>query len=495
MPQDRPFRVAVIGDTHYVNPACYRRLLNGTDASPEEVEKAQFYAWATAHVLPRLIEEVRAAAPDLVVHLGDVVHGHRDEGADRAVLLEALEALRAIGRPLLFVRGTHEGAPGGEADAIYRRAYLAEVARTLGRPPGTVGTTYSLATDGCRLIVLDYTTFQPNGEADHLLTRELAAAGRRREHIFVFGHAPLLPVDRPTSSSPGYAQTILRRLAEAPAPADAYFCGHTHQQIVTAHRIGQGDTPRWLAQLQGVPLGDPDQEPVPLGSLRALLPSPDRFRYGWGFVQRSAPGWFLIEVTDRGAVVEWRALGAGRAVGRVAWRTPGRPELTPPPGPAAAALPAFPLHPADQRVRSAVLHVAGAGSRAAHRVRLNGYDLGVLPPLSSFEARKGLAVPKDCWGRLGPENELCVEPVAAEERCLGHFVLELVLAKGSVVRTVPPPDLFTTSARWNLWPDVTPRLRRVDPMAPVRVTLRFPAPPAPRLAGDGVADVTREDVS
>jgi len=142
-------RLAIVGDTHYLNPAYHRGALGDAAGAPSNAPDITRHTWTTQEVLPQLVAEVRAAAPDLVVHLGDVVQGHCDAAAgDAAELREAWEFFTALPRPLLFVRGTHEGRPGGPADAIYRDLFLTEVARTSGQVPATVTTNYALVVGG-----------------------------------------------------------------------------------------------------------------------------------------------------------------------------------------------------------------------------------------------------------------------------------------------------------------------------------------------------------
>jgi 3',5'-cyclic AMP phosphodiesterase CpdA len=187
-------RLAIVGDTHYTNFAYHKEALAGRGRTPTAGAQITRRAWNTEHVLPRLVSEVRAAAPDLVIQLGDVNHGHTDDAAgDIAEFREALDYLRQIGRPLLFARGTHEGPSDGPVGDAYREIYLTEIARTLGVPRHGLDTSYGGSLGGVRLIVLDYTTFKRDGPADHLLQHHLAEGARVGERIVVCGHPPLIP--------------------------------------------------------------------------------------------------------------------------------------------------------------------------------------------------------------------------------------------------------------------------------------------------------------
>lgn len=113
------------------------------------------------------------------------------------------------------------------------------------------------------------------------------------------------------------------------------------------------------------------------------------------------------------------------------------------------------------------------GSRAPHRVRLNGHHVGTLGPLEHFGAGQGLTLPEPVWSTIGAANELVVEPAAAEERCLGGFVLEVALADGRTTRSRVDPALHATTGTWDGWRWCTPALHRVDPLAALRVPLDF----------------------
>jgi hypothetical protein len=468
--------LAIVGDTHYTNPAYHRRTLAGLADNPNLEAGVRRHARTTEAVLPRLLDELRESGADLVIQLGDVVQGHGDDDeGDARELHEALDLLRQVGRPFLFARGTHEGRNGGPADAVYRRLYLGEIAHTLGEAPGRVDTSYAFASAGCRVVVLDYTTFAAGGAADRLLVDQLALAAARGERVLLCGHPPLVPVARPFFSRLEYAVAVLGRLRAAPAPVDAYFCGHTHNQAASVHRIAHhaGDD-YWLPQLQSVPVGDPAQEPVPLDRVRPLLPPAADVRPLWGYLQGSLPGWFLVRVTAAGVRAQWRPLGRPRDGGEIAWTTAGRPEATKTPAvPPPAPVPEWPLRPGDARVERVWLRAAGTGSRAPHRVSLNGREIGVLGILESFNAQQGVPVPAECWPLLAQENELVIEPEASETRCLGGFVLEVTLAGGRVARTVPPQEWFATSDQWDGWRWSAPGLRRVGVRDPLRAELRF----------------------
>ena len=466
-------RLAILGDTHYTNPAYHKEALAGRSRSPTAQVDVRRHAWTTQYILPQVIEQVRAAQPDVVLQLGDTNQGHCDDAdGDVAELQEALDFFRQIGRPLLFARGTHEGRPNSPADAAYRKTFLAEIARTLRVSDGQVGTSYVFAAAGVRLIMLDYTTFARHSAADYLLQEHLARGAAAGERLFVCGHPPLIPIGRPFFSRLEYATAVLERIASAPAPVDAYFCGHTHNQVATFHRLVPGGG--WLPQLQGAPVGYLDQPPVLLASVRAALPPPETLRYGWGYLEDSYPGWFLVDVEDGHVRARWQMVGRQGDHGEVRWSRAGEPEIVAvPPAPDPAPIPAWPLTSGDQRVTDVRLRAAGMGSRAPHRIWLNGAGAGVLPALEYFDGRQGVTLPESIWPVLQMNNRLVIEPAASEERCLGGFVLELTLRDGRVARSQVDPGLYATSQKWEPWRWCTPELRVVDPAAVLSIPLNF----------------------
>ena len=81
-------------------------------------------------------------------------------------------------------------------------------------------------------------------------------------------------------------------------------------------------------------------------------------------------------------------------------------------------------------------------------------------------------MPAEYWPVLDQEDDLLVEPVAAETRCLGGFGLELTLDHGRVVRSIPPDLWSATSDDWDGGRRATPALRHVGATEPLRVRLR-----------------------
>lgn len=476
-------RLAILGDTHYTNAAYHKEALAGRSRSPTARADVTRHAWTTEFVLPRVLGQVRAAAPDVVLQLGDVNQGHCDDAAgDVAELEEALAFFKRLDCPLLFARGTHEGRTGSAADAAYRRTFLTEIGRTLagfGNETEGLDTSYAVDLPGLRLIVLDYTTFARDGAADALLQRHLMEGARNGQRVFVCGHPPLIPIGRPFFSRLPYATTVRERIAASATSVDAYFCGHTHNQVVTMHRMDGGARGEWwLPQLQGAPVGDPEAAPVALASVRGLLPAADTVRYGWGYLEDSCPGWFLVEVNKTGVRARWRLVSRpGEESGEVRWRDAGSAEVVSvPPPPREAALPSLPLVAGDARVKGVRLRAAGMGSQAPHAIWLNGVEAGRLPVLEYFDARQGVEVPDAVWPAVRDRNELVVMPAAegaAEERCLGGFVLEVTRVDGAVVRSAVEPALYVTSNKWEEWRWCTPGLRWMEPEAPITFGLDF----------------------
>ena len=71
--------------------------------------------------------------------------------------------------------------------------------------------------------------------------------------------------------------------------ADAYFCGHTHNQSILQHRTAG----RPVLQFLGAPVGLPEEIPIPTERVQALLPDPGMTLAHWpGYLENTAPGCF-----------------------------------------------------------------------------------------------------------------------------------------------------------------------------------------------------------
>jgi hypothetical protein len=456
---NKQMRFVVMGDTHYVQPEVHRRALNGRPHGVTEVADITRNYWMTQNVLPETISQISRLQPDFIIQTGDIIQGHCDdeEGCLRE-MREALDLLDGLNAPMFFALGTHDGIPGQPGGQAVEHVVYPSIGKTLGRAVGKGY--YSFEKEGSLFIVLDYTTFVRNDGQAHFIKETFQRAGEY-EHVFVFGHPPLIPVGRPFFTKFDFVNEVLAQLSNV--AVDAYFCGHTHNQISTLHQVGN----QWLTHLKSTVLGYPNEAPVSLTDVRPLLPDPDSFEFGWGFLEDSAPGWWLITVDGAEVQADWHVLHQG-VVGQLKWRKGEKAVFTKRPDFTAAF--GSPL-PKPEEIVSVRLRAAGDNCRApeAYRVALNGTDIGTLPRLEYFDCRQLMEIPQEHWHLLSDVNLIEVTTGADDLMTIGGIVLEVEKKTGWVRSSVS--DYFTCSNRWDRWGKHP--LISIVPGAVVTIELRF----------------------
>jgi len=456
----KPLRFVVMGDLHYVQEQSHQQALNGKPKGVTEVADITRNLWMTRHVTPRIIEEIARLKPDFVVQTGDIIQGHcDDEASGLREMSEAMELLERLDSPVFFALGTHDGVVGRrEEEQVLQYVYPAN-AKALGTDSVTRGY-YTFEKANSLFIVLDYTTFV-QGDQQEQFIRKSFAESQKYEHVFLFSHPPLICVGRPFFTHYDFAQTVLRELAEH--PVDAYFCGHTHNQISALHRVGE----YWLPQLKSSVLGYPDREPVCLSDVRPLLPEPEAFEMGWGYLEDSAPGWWSMTVDGETVQADWHVLGHG-VVGQLTWRGRGgkalfsqKPEFGKSSG--------LPL-PKLGDIRSVRLRAAGSNCRTpgAYQVSLNGEEVGTFQQLEYFDSRQYMSIEAKYWHFLGVYNRIEIT-TGDEPMCIGGFVLEIETNDGWIRSTVS--GYYANTDRWDRWGNAP--LAKIAPHQTVKTELTF----------------------
>jgi|DewCreStandDraft_5_1066085.scaffolds.fasta_scaffold00362_45 predicted phosphodiesterase len=455
-------RFAVLGDIHYFNPRYHSRALAQAARDPGLAAYLASCAYVTENVLPLALEEVRAAQPDLVLQAGDLLHGGADGfAAAHAEAQEAIELLAGLNVPVLLCRGNHDGPPGSESGRAYEAAVLPFLRRWLGQsPPGLF---YAVGLANCRFLVLDYLDLSRGNAQDRWLVAELERS-RSGAHTFILSHAPLIPVARPFFSRLEFAHCLAARLRTQ--SVDALFCGHTHNIAATTHDLGSTR----LLQVKTCVFGYPEQDPLPLTAARALVPPANQVALHFGFLEDSAPSWFLVETDGPRVVTHWRLLGRGEQATLV-WHQPGDVQLLR--APDIAGLNPRLCQTVDlARARTARLHVAGYGvSAGAATVRVNGHVIGRLPSLQAFAPRQFLELSPAALASLNDENSIEIDYPGAEA-CIGALSLEVLHCDGTFARSTVDPGLYVTTHRWDGWD--TPLRRYLAPGESIRAVVRFP---------------------
>ena len=442
-----PFTFAVIGDLHYGFPLEQTGLELGSLRNLSEVER---FAENVGYALEPMAESLKEVSPDFIVHTGDLAANENDQAEFRA----ATHYLRRLGKSVLFARGDKDDG------AAFDQTLLPVVSTVLGRPVDQ--RYYTAEIGGCHLSFLDTSSWDPEGSQAEWFRSALRHAEKRGGRVFVFGHHPAWTVAKAFYSNRLFCEDVTRTLSEH--QIDAYFCGHTHNQNALWHRTGHRATLQFMA----APIGHPDELPTPLQRVQSLLVDPDDVMDCWpGYLENTAPGWFLVRVEEDGVKVSWNHLNRGPEVD-VVWKRPGHVER-------------FwqVRHPEDAVLisrdlstirRISLRFCAWDAIRPGKRVHLNGIEVGQLPPSARF-APQQIDLPMTATAVLDVINRVEIDAPGVEASTIGNIQLEGVLPGGRIVRTRPTGEVFTWSARWDLWR--LPDLQKVMPGRPLRTLLSF----------------------
>lgn len=432
-------RFVVMGDLHYVQEQSHQQALNGNPKGVTEFVDVTRNLWLTRNVTPRVITEIAALKPDFVIQTGDIIQGHcDDEASGLREMREALELLEGLKAPVFFALGTHDGVVGKREERQVLEYVYPAIGKALGTAPLTKGY-YTFERERSLFIVLDYTTYVSGDEQSDFI-RETFERSATYDHVFLFAHPPLVCVGRPFFTHFDFVQTVLGQMAAH--PVDAYFCGHTHNQTANLHKVGE----RWVPQLKSSVLGYPDRPPVDLRDVRTILPKPSEYEFGWGYLEDSAPGWWVITVEGKQVQADWHVLGQG-IVGQLQWSRgekaifARKPEFRRTSG---LELPSL------QDIRSVQLRAAGSNCKTPDRYRvcLNGEEIGVLPRLEYFDSRQFMQIEPQAWPLLRKRNRLEVT-TCDDAMCIGGFVLEVETDNGWIRSTVS--DYYANTDRWDRW--------------------------------------------
>lgn len=428
----------VMGDMHYVQPDCHKKAMNGKTGGVIELNDISRNYWMTHNILPDIISEVAAQKPDFVIQTGDLIHGHCDsEAAWMRETKEALNLLGSLNAPVFYAMGTHDGIPGAQGGNSVERLIYPAISRVLGEP---VSKGYYKFVKGRTLfIILDYTTFSKDYEQVSFIKESLSES-KEYEHAFVFAHPPIIPVVRPFFTNYDFTEVLKKELEKY--PVDGYFCGHTHNQIASIHKIGQN----WIPQFKSSVLGYIDRKPIMVTDVRPLLPRKSSFKLGWGFLEDSAPGWWAVTVDGLNVTADWHVLKRG-VQGQVTWRKNEEPAFTQKP---------YSLQKKSKekfdanKIRSARIRIAGSNCRDAdlYKMYLNGHLIGYMPRLEYFDCRQFVDIKADMWSYIENKNTLKIN-TSVDAMCLGGVVLEIETDLGWIRSNVS--SYFTNTSRWDAW--------------------------------------------
>jgi len=444
----KPFTFAVVGDVHYGLPSAQTEHSLGD--GERNLSQAERHAENVGYAFEPMLESLKEQDLAFTVQTGDLASC---EG-DPAETLAAVRALRRVGPPTMFARGDYDTVD------TFNEVVLPRI-RALTGEEGS-GAYYTIEVGGCHLVFLDTVSWDPEGEQAEWLKTTLNNASERGGRILVFGHHPVWTVAKAFFSNRVFCESVSEIFAST--GIDAYFCGHTHNQNALSYRVGG----QHCLQFMGAPIGHSDELPTPLSRVQTLLVDPDRVVECWpGYLENTAPGWYLVRVEEDGVQVTWNHLNRGAELD-VAWKAAGHIDRF-----------WSVRHPEDavlitkdlQQLRRLTLRFcAWDAIRPGKRVRLNGIDVGELPPSAQFTPQQ-VDLPPSSVNALDVLNRVEIEAPGVEASTIGNIQLEGILPGGRIVRTKPTGDVFTWSDRWAPWQ--LPRLQKVMPGRPLRTLLSF----------------------
>ncbi len=414
-------RLAVIGDTHLTRdeffPSPAREVGQAHD-------RAKYVANVDRTVRP-MLADIRRAAPDLLLHSGDLVEGAPGE-AGWEEMRWALDLVReAVDCPVLLARGNHD-----------RRECFAEVVTrhniaVAGERAATIP--FAWEQDGLRVVVTD--TSDGSAPAQAGLRQLLEPGG----WSFVLGHSPAFNVGRPFFRDRPFDQVLLGLARDL--PVHALFCGHTHNTSVVGYDAGG----RVLSQVMLSSIRWGDGPGVPLAAAKTWLVPPARQRYAWpGLLENSPPVWACVEVGDDQVAVELRRVGGALELAFTIARDGTVSEhhrATPPP---AGEL--------SSGIRRAWLCLSlYRAPRRSCRVMLGDLVLGQFPTTVPHYHHR-TEIPPAALPHIGPINPVRLAGEADERLVVGSLAIEAELADGGR-RFTRPSAILAVGDAYTDWPE------------------------------------------
>lgn len=275
---------------------------------------------------------------------------------------------------------------------------------------------------------------------------------------------PIFLIGRVFFSEIGFIQLMLNLLKKF--PIDAYFCGHTHNQSVLVTRkekilqikgtavgfLKDKLTPSEVRKMGKFPSGTsyyiPEEELIPLEETKTLLLSKHLLNYYWGYLEDTAPGWYLVKVKGKNVTVEWHLTGSG--IRRIfSWEKPGEVK----------EIKIFKEEIKKEKIgktdlnkiKSARLYLSLWNSEGREKeIFLNGEKIGFLPAGTAYSTRR-LEIPKNKLSSINLTNQIRITNPNKEKFCVGSIYMEIILKNGIKIRSNISQHIYVTSKRWNNW--------------------------------------------
>jgi len=424
------FSFAVLGDIHYLERKYHKEALNGNKGLDEK-QDVERYLWMSENVFIPMMEEIKKYNPDFICQTGDITQGGCEDPLDNIPEMnDALEILTSLGKPVLFAKGNHDNS------ISYKKVILPYLSGVLKQYLTENYYTFQ-HNDSCFLFV-DDSNFSVGSEQYNWMKEELEN-NKDKNNIFLFAHSPLFPVARLFFTDRGFVEAILPLLSKN--PIKGYFCGHTHNQCLTDHILGDNRIFHAKSSIIGYPW-----DGLPLDKVRHLTAGD--YVYHWGCLEDTCPSWLYVEVDGSEGKLSWQVFPS-RKLGALKWFESGRLEVR---------------HDIDmnaflsinrgelEHIKSASLHMAMYGSRNMNKsLWLNGSKIGYLPQGGAFAPRKTLKIPDNQLSLIKWENIVEIDNPDKELFLIGGIYIEVTLGSGRKSITHVAPNFYTTSHQWDKW--------------------------------------------
>ncbi|MDD5698046.1 MAG: metallophosphoesterase [Victivallaceae bacterium] len=333
-----------------------------------------------------------------------------------------------------IIKGNHE------TDDIYRKTVWPDLSEKLGNE--VTANYYSFSYGNSLFIIIDCADFETDKQ--YFWLKNQLETHSRGKYIFIFGHSPIFPVARPFFCELEFHRKILKLLQKY--QADIYFCGHTHNQCLTRHKLNSQNK---ILQLKIASTGFPDTR-LNLKEWRTLLDCRGfPYDFFWGFLEDSAPGYFLVDVFEEKIHIAHYVLGK-ELCGTIEHIRNSQDQVSPSKHLSGAATDFADITQED--IAAAYLHLCVYNSSGNNKaVILNGTHIGNIPIGDSYSARKKITIPQGRFDKIKSENSLEIRNPENESFTTGSFVLELVLKDRRRILSTISPNIYTTTDKWNIW--------------------------------------------
>jgi 3',5'-cyclic AMP phosphodiesterase CpdA len=469
-----PFTFVVLGDTHY--------------------ERPDFRAANMVHAIAADLKDIQPP-PAFVCQTGDLVEGGSYStteggktlfhGADYAAMKTELtfvmhDLAESFHLPLFIALGSHDQHdPGHKAcDEIIRPVLSQQLGAPLSRAY------YAFRYGNSCFLILEQVPADYAAQARFAKEILAKAAGMPGiEHVFVYCHGPLWEVFRAGFDNPELTESLLPAVRQR--VPDAWFCGHTHNVVVSVCDVAGVR----LTQIQGV-VNNAEWPVMPIEQRRAARLPAAELPYVWGYVEGRGPraSYYVVRVRGKTVNVQLRAPGQG-VVREFEWNEPGKLRDVKVPAPQEPV-----------RVSAQMLKQAKAGrfifcpwidGRTEVGLVLNGTEIAPapIPPVyCPFWEERFVQIPKEQLGLLRPANEIKIGNPTKAFFAVANARLEVTLADGRTVCTAVSDRIYFASTQADAlasdkghgvlqsWKDAPPHMVQEvhwgEPLGPM--TLTFP---------------------